>query len=391
MNGAITATANSLTLTSATNFAASNLSSRCYVKIDNEIMFGTLSGTTISSLTRGTDITTSGASAAHANGATVELYQILGTPLDQVNKIHTAIANIDTNSYTVLVTTAPTITGSDTTPTAQVGGINVYASENYRFETARNLIGAIELPNTTLSGNLKTTSATSPSGSESSFNFDTTGDVIELNENFEFDTTRMIASDYNQTNEMSGAKSMNLDITMTTTQRNLSPVIDLDRMSVVAVGNVVDKITSSSDVYPTTDFKDSTKPEGDNHSAIYITKKVALQNSATALKVLLNGNIQAQSDIKVLFKILPSASADDFDDLDYQFFNDDGSPDNAVNVSLTPGDFQEYEFTAGVKDDGFTGTELPDFIQFAIKIVLQSTNAAQPPKVKDLRAIALAY
>ena len=109
------------------------------------------------------------------------------------------------------------------------------------------------------------------------------------------------------------------------------------------------------------------------------------------MKVLLNGNIQAQSDIKVLFKILPSASADDFDDLDYQFFNTDGSPDNAVNVSLTPGDFQEYEFTAGVKDDGFTGTELPDFIQFAIKIVLQSTNAAQAPKVKDLRAIALAY
>ena len=359
--------------------------------IDNEIMFGTLSGTTISSLTRGTDITTSGASVAHVNGAAVELYQILGTPLDQVNKIHTAIANIDTNSYTVTVTTAPTISGSDTTPTAQVGGINVYASENYRFETARNLIGAVELPNTTLSANLKTTSATSPSGSESSFNFDTTGDVIELNENFEFDTSRMIASDYNQTNEMSGAKSMNLDITMTTTQRNLSPVIDLDRMSIVAVGNVVDKITSSSDVYPTTDFKASTEPEGDNHSAVYITKKVALQNSATALKVLLNGNIQAEADIKVLFKILPSASAEDFDDLEYQFFNTDGSPDNAVNVSLTPGDFQEYEFTAGVKDDGFTGTELPDFIQFAIKIVLQSTNAAQPPRVKDLRAIALAY
>ena len=49
------------------------------------------------------------------------------------------------------------------------------------------------------------------------------------------------------------------------------------------------------------------------------------------------------------------------------------------------------EFTAGVKDDGFTGTELPEFIQFSIKIVLTSTNAAQAPRVKDLRAIALAY
>ena len=173
MNGAITATANSLTLTSATNFAASNLSSRCYVKIDNEIMYGTLSSTTISSLTRGGDITTSGAAAAHANGATVELYQILGTPLDQVNKTHTAIANIDTNSYTVTVTTAPTITGSDIQHQhAQVGLSEVYASENYRFETMRNIIGVLELPNTTLEANLKTTSGTSPSGTETSFNFD---------------------------------------------------------------------------------------------------------------------------------------------------------------------------------------------------------------------------
>ena len=65
-----------------------------------------------------------------------------------------------------------------------------------------------------------------------------------------------------------------------------------------------------------------------------------------------------------------------------------GSPDNAVNVSLTPGDFQEYEYTGGVKDDGI-GESLDEFIQFAIKIVLTSTNAAQAPKVKDLRIIAL--
>ena len=91
-----------------------------------------------------------------------------------------------------------------------------------------------------------------------------------------------------------------------------------------------------------------------------------------------------------MFKILESASADDFDDLGYQFFNTDGSPDAAAAVSLTKGDFQEYIYTAGVTDDGI-GTPLPDYIQFAIKIVFQSTNAAQVPRVKDLRAIALAY
>ena len=55
----------------------------------------------------------------------------------------------------VTVTTAPTITGADSTPTAQLGGNDVYASENYRFETIRSIVGALELPNTILSANLK--------------------------------------------------------------------------------------------------------------------------------------------------------------------------------------------------------------------------------------------
>ena len=46
-------------------------------------------------------------------------------------------------------------------------------------------------------------------------------------------------------------------------------------------------------------------------------------------------------------------------------------------------------FTSGVTDDGI-GTPLPEFIQFAIKIVGQGTNAAEPIRIKDFRAIALA-
>ena len=140
LNGAITATATSLTLTSNTGFEASNDSSRCYVKIDNEIMFGTLSGSNINSLSRGQDATTA---AAHSNGATVELYQILKTPLTEINKTHTSISAIDMNSYAVTLTTAPTIAGASTT--AEVGKSTVYASENYRLETLRTQISTLEL------------------------------------------------------------------------------------------------------------------------------------------------------------------------------------------------------------------------------------------------------
>jgi len=387
LNGAITATSTSLTLTSATGFAASNLSSRCYVKIDNEIMFGTLSSTTIGSLTRAEDSTTA---VAHSNGATVELYQLNKTPLDQINKTHTAIANIGMDSYTFTVSNAPTVTGSDATPVSQVGGINVYATENYRFETVRTSISVLDFPDTVVSGQIGTTTGTSPSGSETSFSKLTAAEeLFQINENKDFATTKIIASVPNETNEMAGAKSLSVFGTMNSSNVNLSPVVDMDRASMVCVGNVFNSIDSSSDVYPTSDFRASTEIDGDNNAAIYITKKIALESPATSLRVVFAANKLNTADIEVLFKTLRSDDAFDFDEIGYTFFNTDGSPDSTVNTSLETDDFQDYTYSAGITDDGI-GDALPEFIQFAIKIVMKGTNAAQPPRIKDLRVIALA-
>ena len=384
LDGAITATATSLTLTSGTGFVASNLSSRCYVKIGNEIMFGTISGTALSSITRGIDGTTA---AAHADDVTVEFYQILGTPLDQINKTHTALANIEMDSYTISLTTAPTITGATTS--AEVGDVSVFATENYRMELMKGLVNTLEIPDTTVTSSIKTTSGTSPAGSESSFSTDTSSTVIPLNENFRFTSSRLIASSINETNELGGAKSFFLDIVLDTTRSNLSPVIDLERASIVSVANRLDNVDSSSDVYPTTEYNASTEPDGDQNSFIYITKKVALENPATALKVFFAGHRHSSSEIKVLFKILRSDSADDFEEIGYEFFNTTGTTDVTTPSSLDDGDFQQYLYTAGVTDDGI-GEPLPEFIAFAIKIVGQGTNAAEPIRIKDLRVIALA-
>ena len=188
----------------------------------------------------------------------------------------------------------------------------------------------MELPDTTITASIKTTSGTSPSGSESSFSTDTTSTVIPLNENFKFDTSRIIASSVNETNELGGAKSFFLDIGLSTTKSNLSPVIDLDRFSVIAVGNRINNVDTSSDVYPTTDFVASTEPEGDQKCIYLYYKKVALENPATALKVFFAGHKHSSAEIKVLFKILRSDSADDFDELGYEFFNTTGTTDATV-------------------------------------------------------------
>ena len=82
-----------------------------------------------------------------------------------------------------------------------------------------------------------------------------------------------------------------------------------------------------------------------------------------------------------MFKILRSDDASDFDEIGYNFFNTNGGPDNVVNASLSDSDFKEYEYTAN---------DLDEFIAFSVKIVMQGTNSSEPPRIKDLRAIALA-
>ena len=71
-----------------------------HLKIDDEIKTGTISGTGVSSLTNveGTDVSS-------YNGATVELYQINGVPLTEINKTHTAITNIALDYYVITTST----------------------------------------------------------------------------------------------------------------------------------------------------------------------------------------------------------------------------------------------------------------------------------------------
>ena len=253
LNGAITNSATTLTLTSVSLFPSSATSGSIHLKIDDEIMTGTISGTGLSSLTRGADGTTA---TTHSNGATVELYQINNVPLTEINKTHTTITNVGIDS-----------------------------------------------------------------------------------------------------------------------------VIDLDRRSIVAFTNRLNNIDSSSDVFPTSDYIAPTEPDGDSNETIYCTKRVTLQNPATSIKVLHSAVRFSGAEIQLMYKILRSDDASDFDEIGWRYFNSTGGPDTTVNESTTADDFIEYEYTQN---------DLEEFIAFAIKIRMQGVNSSEPPRIKDLRAIALA-
>ena len=396
LNGAITDTATTLTLTSGTNFDdTSGKYSRTadgtplwYIKIDDEIMYyTTISTNAVSVLTRGAGGTTA---AAHSDGATVELYQIHKVPLTEINKTHTSIANIEIDSYTITLTTTPVVDGSG--GTAELGGSSITATENAIMGEAHTIVGNMELPNTTIGASIRPTTATSPDGTQTSFSTTSAANAkaIPLNDNYSFGDIgpHMVCSSINETNELSGVKSLFVPVTLISTAANVSPVIDTQRMSLLTVANRLDNVDSSSDVYPTTDYIVSTEPAGDNNAAIYLTKKVVLENSATALKIIFAAHRPSTSEIKLLYKILRTDDASDFDDLGYTYFNTTGVPDVTVGSSGDEFDFSEYVYTAGVTDDGI-GTPLDEFISFQIKIVMQGTNCATPPRIRDFRALAL--
>ena len=402
LNGALSSVATSITLTSGTNFDdtsgkySRDASSNYYIIIDDEIIsYATISGTGISSATRGTNGTTA---VSHANGATVRLYQINKVPLFHINKTHTAIANIQQDSYTIVLampgSTKPVINTSDGSTTS-FGGDVITATENAQYDVSTTNIGMVTPARTKIGGGFLATTGTSPSGSETSFTKSSTSRIVSLDDNYYWDETKLVASGINETNEMAGAKSLSIPLTMSSDIDALSPALDLQRASMVAVANQVNQIDSSSDVYPTSIYKSMTQPDGDNHSAIYLTKKIDLENPATSLRVILDAVRSPESSIKILFKTLRVDDEFDFAEMGFKFFNDDGTvsgsglPDVTTRPSESRKEYLEHEYTAGVTDDGI-GSPLEEFISFQIKIVMRTTNQALPPLLRQLRVLALA-
>ena len=172
LNGAITKDSTSITLTSGTNFDDTSgkhprdASSVYYIKIDDEIItYTTISTNSVTSASRGTNDTTA---VAHADGATVELYMLYKIPFTEINKTHTAIANIGIDDYTVTVTSSAVIDSTSATVTA-AGGTSVTASENNTYSVAQYNVATIQQTGTNIASSTRPTTATSPAGSETSF------------------------------------------------------------------------------------------------------------------------------------------------------------------------------------------------------------------------------
>ena len=130
--------------------------------------------------------------------------------------------------------------------------------------------------------------------------------------------------------------------------------------------------------------------EGGNLNAKYLTRKVTLEDGfdASDIKVILNAYKPRTSEIYVYAKVISGDDAETLDDKNFFLLTQETS---SSLYSLNTNDVKEYIFktlndVVNYTTDGITYDRFKSFI---IKVGMLSTDNCDPPRIRDLRAIAL--
>ena len=393
-----------------------------YVKIGNEIIgysavisgagdSGTLS---IISNGRGIDNTVS---TTHRVGTVVRKHELSGVSIRRLEVTQNVAVSPSPNLDDYHISFDRSTNGKDRssssgdTPNSPelsfnqqsfVGGSNVKGSQNilygalvprYDVLTPSGADGST----TTVEASIRGVSGTSVDGSEASF-VDEGFQQVQLNRYNALNNVKLVASKVNEDEYLTNLpsnKSFTTTLNLSSSDENLSPIIRLSSGSETEFINHRLNNPIGLENYDTDNRVNSVL--NDPHAAVYISNTVRLKNPANSLKVILSAFRPESSDFRVLYSLIrpDSGEVGQSFELFPGFKNvtevtgsgfavvdeskNDGRPDTLVTPSSF-NEFKEYEFTA----DG-----LPEFVGYTIKIVMSGTNQARPPRLSELRTIAI--
>lgn len=149
-----------------------------------------------------------------------------------------------------------------------------------------------------------------------------------------------------------GDETLKLNLSLSTSDSKVSPLVDLQRVSVRALENVIDY----------------------SNAAQHITTPVTVDESSFGLKIIFGANRPAGSNFDVYVKtaVDEDALATTTDWVQVEI-------DRKLPTDDSPTNFREYSYTH----------ESDQFTAFQVKIVMHSQNSSSSPIMRDLRAIAL--
>src|SRR6056300_1483770 len=303
-----------------------------------------------------------------------------GLTAAQINGTYTQISNVTLDSYDINPSDNVDYSLSIANPTTSgdIGGSAVTATQNRLYDVLNLNLSTMTVPGTNISYSVRPTTGRSINGAETEFSLTSASSAVNViaNDNIYFTSPQMVASTINETNEMTGNKSLFVTMSLTTTNTKVSPVIDLQRVSAFTIQNRLND-PQISDV----NYVADTTNVGTSSAAVYLTRPVVLENISSALDIRLTQNVRATSNVKVYYRVSSSEEVRNIDDLSWIPFNTNGNEDTTVVPAEDADTFKEYKYSA---------TGIHDFTAFQIKIVMKGTNSAYPPVIRDMRGIALA-
>jgi len=237
------------------------------------------------------------------------------------------------------------------------GGSAVVASQQVMYDQFVPQIQSIIPRSTSITTTARQSEGSSYGNgrSDTACSYTTKTSTVFLNDLNINDTPKVVAS----VDNVNGARTLRLDLNLSTTDTKVSPIIDLQRVSVLALENVIDMADAAQ----------------------HITTPIAIDESSVGLKVIFGANRPSGADFEVYIR-----TAIDEDALGAVDANGDplvdwvqGTIDTTMPADDNPNTFRDYEYTF----------EVDPFSVFQIKVVMKSTNSSRVPVIRDLRGIAL--
>ena len=370
-----------------------------YLKIGEEIVsYESASGTTITITERGIDSTVA---KNYLAGTQVFKYELGNVSLRRINKTHnlndvSAASPRTFDTYKVKLNMGESGVGRSTGESfpilymgesKSVGGNNIKATQNIPFEILTPQIQHVTVRGTNIDAEVRTISGSSMSGNEIPY-LDQGFEAISISRSNYFSTPRIIASKVNEDAKLTtlpGNKSMTMRLNFGTTDSRVSPVIDTQRMSMIYTSNRVDNVI--------TNYITDNRVNGidtDPTAFQYLSKEISLENPATSLKIIVDVYKDRDADIRGFFAI---ADHQNFNPIYEAFpgFNNINERGQIIDVANNDGSSDTFVSPAeDYREHTFTIDELPSFKSYRVKLLLTSTNQANPPKIRNLRVIALA-
>lgn len=315
-------------------------------------------------------------------------FEYNGIPLSELSSIEHPIDHVDSmDSYIIQLSTPATSSG-------RTGGLGNYGNGNIQMDVFNLQAQFVDYVGDSL---WKYSGIKHGGVGSNSINYTATNiNMFEPNENVELIQSMKIAGKTNEEMFLGvNNKSLTVDVELSTDDEFISPMINLDSIGFTSITNRIDYNDCENysvapnagqwnldcdEIGSTARWLPERLPTGGTENAKYIMKPVHLKNPATNIKVYLDVLKHLHSDIEVWYRTLPTELENDINEQSWTFQDFDKDV-----VSESDQDYKEAEVTI----PGFSGELLPEFKAFQIKIIMKSKNSAQPPKVKNFRAIAV--